>query len=206
VYGIGKKKCAEYGEAWLKIIATFEADQKLLEDKIAPTPKDDGPNGGEDLYPTPENRGPKPREMVQEAMDPSFRPPTLSTGMSIQFGETTLSGQCPTTLQTEDKDGSNKAPAFGSPMDCQPSSALKRKREISSVSDPDGEQSPSRRLAFTPARSFEFTPTATPFSVASQQLCQIPSKHLDQEKSVLHNKLEAYINSVVSAMPHKPYH
>lgn len=88
--GIGKGKAAEYGPSWLEIIATFQAEQKKEEEGDDGQQQEDG-----------EGPGLKRREIdgvgcPGEILAP-LAPPVLSTGISFQFGETSLTDKPPLT-------------------------------------------------------------------------------------------------------------
>ncbi|KAI1358728.1 hypothetical protein F5Y08DRAFT_350472 [Xylaria arbuscula] len=121
VPGVGKRKLSEYGASWLEIITAFEAEQKQK-------------------HPDPKRRRIVRVGRSKEVLMSSGRPPAmLSTGISFQFGATSLAGEPMTESQSEDHlvDGDDNDSvddddddAFGPPMQPPSPATLKRKRAL----------------------------------------------------------------------------
>lgn len=81
--GIGKGKVAEYGPSWLEIIAAFQAEQE-----------EEGGEEGEEGPDLKRRRIDDGAQCAEEKetlpLSMSSAPPVLSTGISFQFGETSL--------------------------------------------------------------------------------------------------------------------
>ncbi|KAI8954932.1 hypothetical protein F4801DRAFT_530544 [Xylaria longipes] len=142
VPGIGNGKAAQYGPAWLEIIADFERGQKQDDDhdrqqEASDRRQDGGP------HPEFENRDQKRRKIVhvgrsKEILIPSDELPVLSTGLSFQFGETSLAHEpsvLPRPQEQNDSDSDDES-VFGPPMELPSPSVLKWKRDVAVPSDP----------------------------------------------------------------------
>lgn len=131
VPGVGKGKATQYGPAWLEIIAEFERNQKQddAHDKQQET-SDLRADGGP--HPEFEDRDPKRRRIVRvgrskEIIIPSNEPPANpSTGLSFQFGETSIAHKPSVLPQPEKQDNAtdnDDESAFGPPIEMPPPSA-----------------------------------------------------------------------------------
>ncbi|KAI1751848.1 hypothetical protein F4782DRAFT_170100 [Xylaria castorea] len=247
VPGIGKGKAAEYGPAWLEIIADFEREQKRDDDDDRQQEASEQAEDGTHME--PEDRDPKRRRTIgvgrsKEMLISSDEPPAvLNTGLSFQFGETSLA-QEPSVLprpQEQDDSSDDDNLAFGPPMELPPPSVLKRKRDIAVPPDPERRPNPLQSATQTAAsipepmypvkaepavelmstNDVEAKPPALAVSILAQTLPTLPlvpiptstvvRHHLQTprgrsglEKTILRNKLEAYVKSVVWAMQLKP--
>ncbi|KAJ8121146.1 hypothetical protein ONZ43_g2329 [Nemania bipapillata] len=140
VPGIGKGKSAEYGAAWLEIIAQFVADYA----------QDDNQEGQEA---SAELEGPDPKRRKlehdggssEEVLVPSHEPaPISSADLAPQPNQTAPVSEPPTLPQPimlADSDQYDGDSVFDPPMDLPPPSALKRKREDTTTSPgPEGQR------------------------------------------------------------------
>ncbi|KAI8629692.1 hypothetical protein F5Y19DRAFT_464395 [Xylariaceae sp. FL1651] len=156
VPGIGKRKVAEYGPAWLEIIRTFEAEQKQCVDNEPTARKSDPSQHRSDQIELEHNKS-KRRRVVpggssEEILVPSGNPPALSTGLSFQFSETTLNAsEYLTPPQVKAYYDSDDDSAFGPPMELPPASLLKQKRANTLSSTVDDQPSQSAQPTQMPA-------------------------------------------------------
>ncbi|KAI0452503.1 hypothetical protein F5B21DRAFT_526778 [Xylaria acuta] len=218
VPGIGKGKAAQYGPAWLEVIADFEREQKQDgdDDDDDDRQQDASDQAKGDPHPELEERDPKRRRIVR-------------VGCSKE--RLILSGESPAVLSIglsfHDDDGS----VFGPPIELPSSSVLKRKRDVAVPSDTGRQSSPPQSgtqaaapilepvspVKVEPAvelmsatnvdakppsvPAFTSAPTSTlapiPASTAARQHLQTPLGRFGWERTTLRNKLEAYIKSVV---------
>jgi hypothetical protein len=154
VRGVGKGKTTLYGDAWLEIIAQFEAEQKQRTDHVL-KPELGDQNVNEDLPRTKqEDDDPKRRKIVhvgcsKEILLPSDElPPVLSTGLSFQFSEANVINEPSALSQLEDPDKSDDGSVFGPPMELPSSPVLKRKRGIIALPlDADTQQSSTEGIS-----------------------------------------------------------
>ncbi|GAP88782.1 putative 3 -5 exonuclease helicase [Rosellinia necatrix] len=230
VPGVGKRKATDYGPSWLEIIANFQAEQEQHDGHVVRREDIDQVEGPD----------PKRRRLAQadrsteDLLSPREAPPppVLSTGLSFQFGETSLAEEAAVQPEPGKKDDGfdefddeDVDMFFGSPMALPSSLVLEQKRATTRY--PNNQQSPSKGATNVPtprARSpvpvINFSlkapaavpPKTTPTPVlptttapsTSRSHPQTPSETPALEQTILRKKLEAYIKSVVWAMHLEP--
>ncbi|GAW11287.1 hypothetical protein ANO14919_006300 [Xylariales sp. No.14919] len=243
VPGVGRGKLAEYGPAWLEIIASFETQQKQGGDRdIEQASGGQAEHEGfdpelddQDLKRRRIDHGGRSKEIVMQS---DAAPTVLSSGVSFQFGETGLTDKVlvvPRSVKKGDPEEEEDDAVFGSPMELPSSLALKPKREIIAQSNHGDEQSPSQSAMRVPVSltkplstvdiappigpvpasnvdskppAFILAPTPVPpfttAATATGPQSQTPLERSDWGKTILRNKLEAYIKTVVWAMDPRP--
>ncbi|KAJ2990906.1 hypothetical protein NUW58_g2728 [Xylaria curta] len=145
--GVGKQKAAKYGPAWLEIIANFEREQSQVEghdiEQEAGSLEEH-----EDPGPIFRDRNQRRRRIVRigrskEILFPPDDPSAVpSTGLSLEFGETSLAGASSAPPRPETQDYSDNDSLFGSLVELPLESDLKRKREFFEPTGPEEEQTP----------------------------------------------------------------
>ncbi|KAI0810375.1 hypothetical protein GGR55DRAFT_136656 [Xylaria sp. FL0064] len=209
VPGIGKIKASEYGLCWLEIIANFEREQKQNGVDNTDQEADNQAILGDALL---ESKDPDPKRIEimcsKETLMPSNGPSAvLSTGMSFQFGETSLTDngevlpRQPNRCGSDDNDDDT---ALRPPIQLPSHTTRKRKRDPPVTSNHGGPQvRPSVAPAPILVQSSRATPT--PVATASSLDLQAPSERLSsQARIILRNKMEAYVKTVVWAMQPRP--
>ncbi|KAI3338184.1 hypothetical protein F4824DRAFT_87533 [Ustulina deusta] len=172
VPGVGKKKASEHGPSWLEIIANFEREQKQDGDCNTKQEADNHVEHG-DFRMGLEDLDSKRRRIVRvgrskEILMPSDEPPAaFRTGLSFQFGETSLANK-PSALsrpeEQDDYDDDDDDTAFEPPMRPPSSAALKRKRDLTVQSNHGSQQqSPCQNAMQAPMYT---TKSQSPMNVA----------------------------------------
>ncbi|KAI0548415.1 hypothetical protein F4679DRAFT_551070 [Xylaria curta] len=210
VPGIGKGKAALYGPAWLEIIADFEKEQKRNGDHDRQ--QEASEQAGNDTHTEPEDRDPKRRRTGGLGQPPG----TLSTGLTFQFGETSLAKESSVLPQPQEQDDASDDDnsIFGPPMELPSPSALKRKRDVTIPSTPESQPNPPQNATQTAASLPEplspIVPASTSASTLPIPASTVGRQHLETppvlglEKTILRNKLEAYVKTVIWTMQLKP--
>ncbi|KAI0976716.1 hypothetical protein F4678DRAFT_414278 [Xylaria arbuscula] len=146
VPGVGKVKARDYGPSWLEIIVAFEKERKRDDDPDIKQEADNQTERG-GVIPRSADKDPKRRRIVRvgrsmEIVMPSDKAPAvLSTCMSFHFGEITLVDKPAILPQTKEQDDSDDDDAaFGPPMQPPSPTALKRKRELTTMPSYESQQ------------------------------------------------------------------
>ncbi|KAI1740336.1 hypothetical protein F4680DRAFT_116358 [Xylaria scruposa] len=214
VPGIGKGKAAQYGPAWLEIIANFEREEERGDDHGKPQEPSEQAKDGTPME--PEDRDSKRRRTAGLGQPPG----TLSTGLTFQFGETSLAEEPSVLPQPREQDDSSDDDnsVFGPPMELPSPWALKRKRHVAVPSAPERQlnlpQSTTQvavslpelvpPIKLEPATVLASTYSPIPASTVGREHLQTPPGRSGWEKTILRNKLEAYVKTVIWTMQPKP--
>lgn len=126
IHGVGKKKLADYGSAWLAIVRDFVEASSIEDTRQA--------QGDQPQLPSPVLAAPQPRAAASEVQldQPMQSTPTLHTGISFSMQNTTLGHEKDgdgNEGELDDQDTSDDSSAFGSPLRRPSPSVLKRKRQ-----------------------------------------------------------------------------
>lgn len=136
IHGIGKKKLADYGSAWLAIVKDFVDRSGIGDASRAKEGSQQLPSA------VPANSHPGMRASHVQLDRPKESAPTLPTGISFRMQNASLGrGKDGEENKIEDDLGDQKAPhddsAIGSPLREPSPSVLKRKREVDMGHEPD---------------------------------------------------------------------
>lgn len=154
IRGIGKKKFADCGPAWLAIVKDF----------VEKSSTDDAAQGRGDLsqFPLAVPTASQPRRRASDVhLDQTIRStPALHTGISFSMQNASLGREKDSEDDEDDlddQDASDDSPAFGSPLREPSPSVLKRKREeLEPEQEPDpGRQGELQRTCWVPSESAE---------------------------------------------------
>lgn len=154
IRGIGKKKFADCGPAWLAIVKDF----------VEKSSTDDAAQGRGDLsqFPLAVPTASQPRRRASDLhLDQTIRStPALHTGISFSMQNASLGREKDgedDEDDLDDQDASDDSPAFGSPLREPSPSVLKRKREeLEPEQEPDpGRQGELQRTCWVPSESAE---------------------------------------------------
>lgn len=171
IRGIGKKKFADCGPAWLAIVKDF----------VEKSSTDDAAQGRGDLsqFPLAVPTASQPRRRASDVhLDQTIRStPALHTGISFSMQNASLGREKDgedDEDDLDDQDASDDSPAFGSPLREPSPSVLKRKREeLEPEQEPDpGRQGELQRTCWVPSESAE-QPRQPPPAVTTMRPPQI---------------------------------
>lgn len=180
IHGIGKKKFADCGPAWLAIVKDFVEKSSIDEAKQA---LQDRP-----LLPLA-----VPTLASDVQLDQPIRStPTLHTGISFSMQNASLGREKvgeENENDLDDQDTSDESSAFGSPLRGPSLSVLKRKREeLEPEQKPDPErQGQLQRTRWVPSESAE-QPRQAPLAVTTMwppQILETPGQHDTDNEAVL---------------------